>query len=535
MSWAQDPEGQLVIWAPGMVARPAASGVAWRIYPKSCLVLHTHMQPTGKPEVVKFRIGIRFAKEPPAINPVMLRIGSCDIDIPAGARRHVVTDQYTLPVDVDVLTVFPHAHSLCTEMRVVAEQPVGGSRKPLIAIDHFDENWHDSYRCREPVRLPRGTRLVSTFAYDNTDANKRNRNHPARRVVYGSNVTDEMADVYLQVTAVHPDQRAALMENYRRYDWQHQAVGYRKALELYPDDAFLQEALATSQLALHEPAMAIATLEQRLKTGPKAVYPTVSLGMALLAGGDAARAEARLREGIALDERYPLAWFGLGKALAARQQWEPAEQAYRRAAELAPGLVDAELDLADLLIRRGQLDKAARLCTAAIDDSPDQAPIYLKLADISARRGKFDESLEYFTQARRAAPYAHPPKVLLAAWFMGHGDTQRALKSLREARAESPDHPVPALMLGQYAVRAQDPAAAREQLAAAASLPIPENWPESHGQRFRVLLQSERFRLAQQTGDEALARESLSQWLKLDPDNVRLREMSEQLHVKPAP
>jgi tetratricopeptide (TPR) repeat protein len=535
MSWAQDPEGQLVIWAPGMVARPAAQGVAWRIFPKSCLVLHTHMQPTGKPEVVKFRIGIRFAKEPPAVNPVLLRIGSCDIDIPAGASRHVVTDAYTLPIDVDVQTIFPHAHSLCTDLRVVAEPPAGGPSKTLIAIRHFDENWHDSYRFREPVRLPRGTRLISTFAYDNTDANKRNRNHPARRVVYGSNVTDEMADVYLQVTAVHPDQRAALLENFRRYYWQHQAVGFRKALELYPDDEFLQEALATSQLALHEPGKAIATLERRLKSRPKEVYPIVGLGMALLASGDATQAEARLREGISLDQRYPLAWFGLGKVLVARQQLEPAEQAYRRAAELAPGLIDAQLDLADLLIRRGQLDEAGRICTAAVDASPDQAPVYLKLADISARRGNFDESLAYFTQARQAAPYTHPPKVLLATWFMQHGDAPRALQFLREARAESPEHPVPALMLGQYAIRANDPAAARDQLAAAGRLPIPDNWPESHRQRFGVLLQSERFHLAQQTGDEALARESLSQWLKLDPENPKLRQMGQQLGVTPAP
>jgi tetratricopeptide (TPR) repeat protein len=446
-----------------------------------------------------------------------------------------VTDQYTLPVDVDVHTIFPHAHSLCRELRVVAELPTGGSSKTLIAIDHFDENWHDSYRFREPVRLPRGTRLASTFVYDNTDANQRNRNHPPRRVVYGSNVTDEMADVYLQVTAVHPDQRAALMENYRRYDWQHQLVGFRKALELYPDDTFLQEGLATSYVALREPGKAIATLEQRLKTGPKAVYPVVSLGMALLAGGDAARAEARLREGIALDERYPLAWFGLAKALGAQQQWQPAEGAYRRAAELAPGLVDAQLNLADLLIRRGQLDEAARLCTATVDESPDQAPVYLKLADISARRGKIAESLDYFTQARRAAPYIHPPKVLLAVWLMGRGDTQGAMKWLREARAETPDHPVPVLMLGQSAIRAKDYAAAREQLQAAAGLPIPENWPESHRQRFGVLLHSERFRLAQLTGDQALARDALSQWLKVDPDNPRLRQVAEQLRVTAAP
>src|SRR5438552_3257685 len=48
MAWGQDPDGQLVTWVPGMVPHPAIPGTAWRLYPRTCLVLHTHMQPTGK-------------------------------------------------------------------------------------------------------------------------------------------------------------------------------------------------------------------------------------------------------------------------------------------------------------------------------------------------------------------------------------------------------------------------------------------------------------------------------------------------------
>lgn len=534
MAWAQDPEGQLVIWAPGMIAPPPAAGVAWRIFPRSCLVLHTHMQPTGKEEVVQFRIGIHFAKEAPAVNPVMLRIGSCEIDIPAGASHHVINDSYTLPIDVEVNTIFPHAHSLCSELHVIAERP-DGSQLTLISIDHFDENWHDLYRCREPVRLPRGTKLVSTFAYDNTDANIRNRNHPARRVVYGSNVTDEMADVYLQVTAVQADQRAALMEHYNRYEMEHQVAGYLKALELYPGDSFLQEALATGYIGLQEPAKAVQTLEQRLKTGRREVYPVVGLGMALLAGGDAAGAEAQLRGAIAMDSQYPLAWFGLGRVLSALKQWDESEQSFRRAAELAPGMVDAKLNLADLLIRDGKLDEAAALCASAVSDSPDLAPIYLKLADISAQQGDQNKSLEYYREANRAAPYIHPAKVLLAVWCNAHGDAERALKLLQEARVESPEHPVPALLLGQFALRKRDYPVARQYLDAAAALAIPDNWPASHQKRFAVLLHSERFRLAQQTGDMQLAREALAAWLKYDSHNPQLKQMAEQLGVTSPP
>jgi tetratricopeptide (TPR) repeat protein len=417
---------------------------------------------------------------------------------------------------------------------VVAERP-DGSRETLISIEHFDENWHDMYRYRQPVRLPRGTRLLSTFAYDNSNDNVRNRNHPPRRVVYGSNADDEMADVYLQVTPVRADQRAVLMEDYHRYELRSQSVGYRKSLEIYPDNVWSKEGLATCYVGLGEPDKAIPILEERLKTGPKAVYPVVSLGMALLASGDYAQAEVHLRQAIAMDAEYPLAWFGLGKALAAQKKIAFAEDAFGRAVELAPGLLEARVNLADLLMQRGELENATRVCAAALSDSPDMANIYLKLAEIRAKSHHYGGSLEYCKMAQRVAPYTHPPKVLMAVFCCANGDRERGLKLLQEAHAESPDHPVPVLFMGQLARQQQQSKAAREYFAAAMSLPLPDNWPLSHKQRFLVLLHSERFRLAQQLQDVELARDSLSQWLNCDPDNRKLRKMHDELPVKMAP
>ncbi len=534
MAWGQDPDGQLVIWAPGLVASTGTPEAAWRLHPRTILVLHTHMQPSGKSETVKFRIGIRFAKESPKLHPAMLRIGGCNIDIPAGAKRHVVTDQFTLPVDVDIQSIFPHAHSLCRELYVAAEQH-DGSRTSLISIENFDENWHDSYRYRQPVRVPRGTRLLTTFIYDNSEDNVRNRNRPPRRVVYGSNADDEMADVYLQVTPVHADQRAVLMEHYQRYELQSQVVGHGKTLELHPDNPWSQEGLATAFIGLGNAAKAIPILEKRIETGPKAVYPVVGLGMALLASGDPVRAETQLRQAIAMDGEYPLAWLGLGKVLSAQKKTEPAEQAYRRAMELAPGGVDARLNLADLLLRRGELGKAREICNTALNDSPDVANIYLKLAEISAKQKLYDDCLAHCQKAQSLAPYTHPPKVLVAVFCCANGDQERGLKLLQEARAEAPNHPVPALILGQLARQNQQGKAARDQFTAAVALPLPDNWPHSHKQRFFVLLHTERLQLAQQLNDVELARDALSLLLKLDPENRQLRKMYDELPNKADP
>jgi tetratricopeptide (TPR) repeat protein len=534
MAWGQDPDGQLVTWAPGMTADRGTPGTAWRLHAQTDLVLHTHMQPSGKPETVRFRIGLHFADEPPEWRPVILRVGSRDVDIPAGEEEHVVEDEYRLPVDVDVHSIFPHAHSLCRKMRVWAALP-DGTERSLITIDPFDENWHDNYRYVEPIRLPRGTKLSTRFAYDNADGNVRNRHHPPRRTVYGSNADDEMQDVYLQVISVRADQRAMLLEDYNQYERQSKLVGYRKTLEMYPDDPWSREGLAGCYLGLGQPEKAVEVLEERMQLGPPEVHTIAALGMAYLAAGDFAGAESLQRQALAMDDAYPLAWLGLAKALAAQKKSTEAEQAYRRALELAPAMTDAHLGLADVLLERRALDEAAEVCDAAIHAAPDEPNCYLKLAAVQAAQGRYDESLRSLETAQRLAPYTHPPKVLLAVYAFQNGETERAMKLLAETHAELPDHPVPPLFLGQFARRDGELEGARRHLTAAASLPLPDNWPASHRQRFLILVHSERLQLAQQLEDVELARDALAAWVKVEPDNEKLHDLLERLRADEAP
>ncbi len=529
MAWGQDPDGQLVTWVPGMAAQPGMPGAAWRLYPRTSLILHTHMQPTGKPETVQFHVGIHFAKQSPTQRPVMMRIGSRRIDIKPGESQYVATDEYVVPVDLEIHSIFPHAHSLCREARVDAVLP-DSSTKPLVWIKDFDEKWHDNYRFSKPVRVPRGSKLRTSFTYDNTDQNIRNRHHPPVRVVYGPHISDEMQDVYMQVTIVVADERAAFMEDLDRYDNLSQIEGFHKTLEKYPKDPWSKEGLAACYIALGKPKEAVRLLEERLKLGTDQVYPTVSLGLACIAAGDPARAEKLEREAIAHDATYPLAWFGLGRALEARSDSVRAEQAFRRAVELAPAMTDAYAGLADSLAKQKKLAEAAAVCEEAIKLSPDAANLYLKLAGFLAREHLYGDSLRNLETARRLAPYTHPPKVLLAVFYQQNGETGQAKKLLREAHADLPTHPVPELFLGQYAVRDKQWEDARRYLGTALSRPIPLNWPESHKKRFLVLLHTERFKLAQQLQDEELAKSAVSEWIKYDPDNRQLQEIYNSLH-----
>ena len=137
-----------------------------------------HYHPTGKPETDQTTVNLYFTDRKPERRLLDIPLGSSAIDIPAGERRYRVTDHFTLPVDVDVFGVIPHAHYICKEMKAWATLP-DGRRRWLIAIRDWNFDWQEQYRYAAPVRLPGGTRIEMEFTYDNSDVNPRNPTPPA--------------------------------------------------------------------------------------------------------------------------------------------------------------------------------------------------------------------------------------------------------------------------------------------------------------------------------------------------------------------
>ena len=214
---ASNPEGFFVGWTPGRVATRDDRGLAWPLKAGADLVLQLHLRPSDEAEVIRARIGLHFADAPPAQQPSIILLGSNTIDIPAGATEYTITDEYTLPVAVDALGLYPHAHYLAQEMIAYAILPDGATRN-LLHIRDWDFNWQDEYRFATPVRLPAGTRLGMRYTYDNSARNPQNPNDPPRRVVHGPNSTDEMGDLVVQVLAASADDRERLERDIR---WTH--------------------------------------------------------------------------------------------------------------------------------------------------------------------------------------------------------------------------------------------------------------------------------------------------------------------------
>jgi hypothetical protein len=176
--------------------------------------LQTHFHPTGKPETERSLIGLYFAATPPARSlfgadlPPLFGFGA-GIDVPAGESNYTIQDSLILPSDVRTFGVAAHAHYIGKEMKATAILP-DGSEKPLVWIRNWDFNWQDTYSFKEPIVLPKGTRIDVLIRYDNSAENLRNPNNPPQRVQWGEQSTDEMGSVTILLEALRKEDESAL-------------------------------------------------------------------------------------------------------------------------------------------------------------------------------------------------------------------------------------------------------------------------------------------------------------------------------------
>ncbi len=194
------PSGVLGAWVPGTVPQALPQGVARDMAPGSDLVLQMHFHPTGKVETEQSEVAFQFAKAPPRRILAGILQGTFALNIPPGDAHYVARDSFTVPINCEAISIQPHAHWLCRDMRVTATLP-SGRREPMIWIKDWDFNWQGAYQYARPVPLPKGTRLDMTYTYDNSAGNFRNPSTPPRRVRFGEQTTDEMALSGLEVIA----------------------------------------------------------------------------------------------------------------------------------------------------------------------------------------------------------------------------------------------------------------------------------------------------------------------------------------------
>ena len=354
------PDGHFLGWAPGTLAGNAPEELAWLLEPGTDLVVKTHLVSRNIPVNLQLSVGLFFTDKPPTVTPAIIQLGSQTIDVPAGDATHVVEDAYQLPVDVDLLAIYPHAHFLAKQIRASAQLPNGTVRQ-LIQIDDWDFNWQDEYRYTENIRLPAGTTIRMRYVFDNSTNNHRNPHTPPKRVRFGPRSTDEMAELTLQVVPVRSTDRTTLAQDVRRKVSEIILAGTQKKLTDNPSSEN-HENFATSLAAVGRVDEAIRHLE----------------------------AAARL------DPTTPTVYYRVGTALALQDKRDEAMYYYQRALDLDPTFVEANNNLGSLFHLAGNLDEASRYYRRTLDLDPDHSGAHFNLGNIFLARRQFsDAELEF--------------------------------------------------------------------------------------------------------------------------------------------
>jgi hypothetical protein len=172
---------------PGMTFPP---GTARLVKAGSVFVFQMHYTTNGEATTDQTSVGIVFAKTPPQKSVQTGLAANNSFVIPPGEGNHEVKSSTTMAEDVKLLSFMPHMHFRGKDFKYTATYPDGRS-EVLLNVPKYDFNWQLTYTLKEPVSLPKGTRLDCVAHFDNSTANKSNPD-PKQEVRWGDQTWEEM-------------------------------------------------------------------------------------------------------------------------------------------------------------------------------------------------------------------------------------------------------------------------------------------------------------------------------------------------------
>lgn len=186
-------------YVPGNAGQMYPKGFARRLPAGSIIRFQIHYTPNGTATEDQVKLGLYFAEEPPAWEVSTIPLAGVNIRIPPRAANHVETLTRPVPTDIPVMAYMAHMHVRGKAFRFELDRP-DGTRETLLDIPQYDFNWQLRYDYAEPRVLPKGSKVIVTAVYDNSEANPANPN-PDQEVRWGEQTFEEMMIGYVETFA----------------------------------------------------------------------------------------------------------------------------------------------------------------------------------------------------------------------------------------------------------------------------------------------------------------------------------------------
>ena len=195
--------GMLVGYAPGDPATIFEPGTARLIKAGSKFVFQMHYTASGKERVDRSYFGFKYATVPPKYHARITVAGNNFFKIPPGDPNHEVKSKYEVKQDMQVISFMPHMHVRGKDWLYKAVFP-DGREQILLSVPKYDFNWQLTYELKEPLLLPKGSRIECVAHFDNSPNNKYNPD-PTKEVRFGPQTWEEMMlGWFTYITPVDP-------------------------------------------------------------------------------------------------------------------------------------------------------------------------------------------------------------------------------------------------------------------------------------------------------------------------------------------
>jgi hypothetical protein len=190
--------GLLGALSPGMTPFIATPGTAKLIKAGSNIVFQMHYTPSGKVTKDRSMVGLKFLKGP--VDRVITTTASWDarFTIPPNAENYEVKASWPVEEDITIWSFSPHMHLRGKDYLYRAVYPDGRS-EILLSVPKYDFGWQVYYYPKNPIKLPKGTRIETVAHFDNSVKNPLNPD-PSKPVRFGEQTWEEMMNGFFDYT-----------------------------------------------------------------------------------------------------------------------------------------------------------------------------------------------------------------------------------------------------------------------------------------------------------------------------------------------
>ncbi len=184
-------------YAPGDLGMILPEGTAKKIPAGTELLLQVHYTPNGRVRSDRSKVGLVFSKTKPTRQAYTIGIANPDLLLPAGRDDVAVSSEIVVNQDMRLVSFMPHMHLRGKDFKYTVTKP-GEAPQVVLSVPAYDFGWQTYYVLKEPIDLPKGSRIDCLAHFDNSSNNPYNPD-PKKLVRWGEQTFEEMMIGYVDL------------------------------------------------------------------------------------------------------------------------------------------------------------------------------------------------------------------------------------------------------------------------------------------------------------------------------------------------